>query len=223
MIVHIQKREGTRVGTHAARVPSPLGDKIVMSVHLNETKSWHSRGYLPHFDDGVRPQFITFRLADSLPISFIEKAKSKLDRGIITEIEYHKELDKWLDKGIGEPHLRDPRIAGMVAENLRQFAGNRYELHAWVIMPNHVHLLLSPINGISLAKIMHGIKSYTSHRANEILFRKGHFWSKEYFDRYIRDGRHFSRTVDYINNNPVKAGLCETPAEWPFGSASGVK
>ena len=95
----------------------------------------------------------------------------------------------------------------------------KYRLSAWVVMPNHVHLLCTPCFGYNLAQIMHSLKSYTSNEANKILGRSGHFWQKEYFDRYIRNARHFAKVVAYIENNPVKARLCEKPEDWPFSSA----
>jgi REP element-mobilizing transposase RayT len=79
------------------------------------------------------------------------------------------------------------------------------------------------VNGHKLSSIMHSIKSYTANQANRILDRSGDFWATEYFDRYIRDGKHFSSTVAYIHNNPVKAGLCALAADWPFSSARFMK
>ena len=96
----------------------------------------------------------------------------------------------------------------------------KYRLTAWVIMPNHVHLLCTPSAGHDLAEIMHSLKSYTSNEANKMLGRKGRFWQKEYFDRYLRNGRHFAKVLAYIENNPVKARLCERAEDWPFSSAS---
>jgi len=86
-------------------------------------------------------------------------------------------------------------------------------------MPNHAHMLCTPCAGYSLAEIMHSIKSFTSSEANKILNRAGRFWQKEYFDRYIRNTRQFVRTVAYIENNPLKAHLCNRPEEWPYSSA----
>ncbi len=107
----------------------------------------------------------------------------------------------------------------MVQEALLKFDGERYRLLSWVIMPNHGHVILSPIVGFSVSEIMHSIKSYTAHEANKILDRTGQFWAKEYFDRYIRDQRHFANTIAYIENNPVKARLCKAPEQWPYSSA----
>ncbi len=86
-------------------------------------------------------------------------------------------------------------------------------------MPNHLHCLLRPQENIELKDIMHSIKSYTGLKANRLLGRRGKFWQEDYFDRYIRNYEHFESAVDYINLNPVKAGLCEKPADWKFGSA----
>lgn len=182
---------------------------------------WHDRGYLPHFEGGPRPQFITFRLADSLPAEIFEKLKWRLETGRISEWEYAFSLDRYLDRSKGECSLKIRRVAEIVRGAFLHFDGERYRLHSWVIMPNHVHLLLTQSEGESLAAIMHSLKSFTAKEANKVLGRSGHFWSKEYFDRYIRDGEHFARTRRYIEKNPVKAGLCEAPENWEFGSAFG--
>jgi len=87
-------------------------------------------------------------------------------------------------------------------------------------MPNHVHVLFTPTNTHSLADILHSWKSYTTHRANRILNCQGKLWQEESFDRYIRDERHFTAAVEYIEANPVKAGLCVRNEEWEFSSAA---
>ena len=184
-----------------------------------DVDDWHNRGYLPHFEGGAIPQFITFRLADSLPRSVFRTLKFQLDTRQITESEYAYTLDLYLDRSRGECLLKDRRIAMIVRDSLAFLAESRFELHAWVIMPNHVHLLITPLGGNSLTGIMHSLKSFTAHKANKVLCRSGSFWSKEYFDRFIRNAEHFAKTMRYIEMNPVKAGLCETPEEWEFSSA----
>lgn len=179
----------------------------------------YSRGYLPHFDGEVITQFVTFRLAGSLPTSVIYGLRRNLECGRISEIEYYREIDKYLDMSEGVEFLRDVRIAEAIEQTLLKFDGEKYDLHSWVIMPNHVHILNSPLPGHALAEIMHSIKSFTANFANSILGRKGRFWSPEYFDRFIRDRVHYAKTVKYIENNPVKAGLCSTPADWRWSSA----
>ena len=184
-----------------------------------DPRYWHSRGYLPHFDQEGFTQFITFRLADSVPQKVLDKWRSQLANGEITDADLRRRTEYYLDQNYGEGTLRRPAIGSLVEEALLKWDGERYRLIAWVIMPNHVHLLLQPLAGFTVTKLMHSIKSFTSHEANKLLSRNGHFWSKEYYDRYVRDRRHFASTIAYIENNPVKARLCSSPEEWPYGSA----
>ncbi len=107
----------------------------------------------------------------------------------------------------------------MVQNALLYFDKERYKLIAWVIMPNHIHILLKPKADNSLSDIVHSIKSFTAQKANEMLNRRGKFWQEDYFDRYIRDSKHFVSVLNYIENNPVKAGLCKTKSDWEFSSA----
>lgn len=191
----------------------------LLSDSGKDPRGWYSRGYLPHFDGGEVTQFITFRLSDSLPVSVLNQYQRQLEQELITEIEFHKKIDRYLDNGGGAKYLQNTSIAEIVEENLLRFDGERYKLLHWVIMANHVHILLSPNKGVSLESIMHSMKSFTANRANKMLGRTGKFWSPEYFDRYIRDNRHFENTVAYIHNNPVKAGLCGNSTDWRFGCA----
>jgi REP element-mobilizing transposase RayT len=107
----------------------------------------------------------------------------------------------------------------MVQNVLLRSDGEEYRLSAWVVMPNHIHLLATRFENHTLADIMQSLKSITSHKANRILKRTGQFWMLDYFDRYIRNAEHFASTVRYIENNPVKARLCARPEDWPFSSA----
>ncbi|HEY7311822.1 MAG TPA: transposase [Gemmataceae bacterium] len=185
-------------------------------------RGWHSRGYLPHFDGGSIPQTVVFRLADSLPAPVVESwrgqlrslSKSKLARELRRRVEEH------LDAGHGECHLRMPCIGAIVQNTLLFFDGTRYRLHAWVVMPNHVHALFTPCAAFSLSTILHSWKSFTSKEANTVLGRQGQFWEEDYFDRFIRDDDHFVSAKVYIENNPVKAGLCSRPEDWLLSSAS---
>jgi len=127
-------------------------------------------------------------------------------------------IEAYLDCGIGACYLADKRIAGLVQSALTYFDSQRYRLSAWVVMPNHVHLLAAPCISHSLSNIMHSLKSYAAQEAN-MLKRRGSFWFEDYFDRYIRNAKHFENAIDYIENNPVRAGLCKSARDWPFGSA----
>jgi len=190
---------------------------------INESHlGWRSRGYLPHFDGGELAQFITFRLHDSLPKEVLVhwKEQLKLQPSVETQTLMRKRIEVYLDQGHGSCYLRDRNVAERVQQALLFHDRVKYRLSAWVIMPNHVHLLCTPLSGHSLADVMHSIKSFTANEANKLLNRKGRFWQKEYFDRYIRNARQFGRTVTYIENNPVKGNRCNKPEDWPFSSAA---
>ena len=191
-------------------------------VNQDEPRGWYSRGYLPHFDGGeFRMQFITCRLFDSLP----QKILGQIELEIATRKPENVDRDtfllaeKYLDKGYGRCFLKRREVAGVVRDSLLKFDGERYKLTAWVVMPNHIHLLLRPLPGNNLEMIMHSFKSFTALESNKALNRTGRFWMREAFDRYIRDSDHFGRAFRYIENNPVKAGLCERPGDWEFSSA----
>ena len=183
-------------------------------------RGWHSRGYLPHFDDEVT-QAVTFRLADSVPVPLIERWREEL-RGLAdatARAELIARIERHLDSNSGACHLRHSAVAVMVESALLFFDDDRYHLHAWVVMPNHVHALFTPLASRSLSDIVGGWKSFTAKAANKILARGGRFWQEDYFDRFIRSESHFADAVEYIENNPMKAGLCDRPEAWTFGSA----
>jgi len=177
-----------------------------------KTKGWHSRGYLPHFDSPETVQFVTFRLADSLPVEAIARIREAISLS-------DSERDSFLDAGTGECWLRRPEIAAVVEEALLHFDDIRYRLLAWTIMPNHVHALIEPRNGHGLGDIVGSWKRYTARMANRILERSGQFWQDDYWDTYIRNERHYESAVAYIENNPVKAGLVGSIYAWPWGHA----
>jgi len=182
---------------------------------------WRSRGYLPHYEAEQQPQMITFRLHDSLPNIALVKLAEELKpvAPAKRESERCRRIEQFLDHGIGGCSLSNESIAQVTEQNLLYFDRKRYTLHAWVIMPNHVHILLTPAQGETLSRIVHSWKSFTAKRANAILGRQGSFWQREYFDRKIRHERHFNDAIVYLHNNPVKAGLCQTPTDWRFSSA----
>ena len=190
------------------------------SLPQTSLSGWHSRGYLAHFDAEL-PQFITFRLHDSLPQSVLLGWQEELKHQKREPVQaiMRRRVEAYLDQGHGSCYLKDSGVASIVQEALLFHDESKYRLAAWTVMPNHVHLLCTPSVGYSLAEIVHSLKSYTSSEANKLLNRKGRFWQKEYFDRYIRNARHYARVVSYIEDNPVKANLCAKPEDWPFGSA----
>jgi len=201
--------------------------QMLTAMSVNEAKNvfrpagWHSRGYLPHYDGGEIPQFITFRLGDSLPQTVLDKWRIELQKetGIDIDAALRRRIEAYLDQGYGTCYLKDERVAMMVQNSLLFHDRQRYRLSAWVVMPNHLHFLATPCAGVELSDIQHSLKSYTAHEANKILGRAGQFWQVEAFDRFIRNHDHYAKTIVYIENNPVKAGLCAKASDWRFSSA----
>jgi REP element-mobilizing transposase RayT len=174
-------------------------------------KGWHSRGYLPHFDSQDTIQFVTYRLADSLPKEALERIRQA------TQPESFR--DEMLDRGWGACWLGQPEIAELVESAFLAFDGNRYRLHAWTIMPNHVHVLISSMPGVPLGTVVSSWKRFTAREAYRRLRRTGAFWQDDYWDRFIRNEEHYFATVSYIDQNPVKAGLTADARQWGWGSA----
>src|SRR5688572_28143390 len=137
---------------------------------LKSNLGWYSRGRLPHFDGGAIPQFLTFRLYDSVPQTLIEQWKREL-----SDVQFRKTLEKFLDAGYGACFLKEPPVAQIVADSLKFHDGTKYDLSSWVVMPNHLHFLVNPFQGVELSTIAHSIKSYTAHEANKVLGRTGRF------------------------------------------------
>ncbi|MBX3282821.1 MAG: AMP-binding protein [Acidobacteria bacterium] len=197
------------------------GEARTTSETFANKRGWHERGYLPHFD-GFETQFVTFRLADSLPqnvLKRLEQELSDLPREKDSD-EYREMVEQYLDQGIGACILKDPEIAKAVMETIAYEDGRSSWVTAWVIMPNHVHLLVRPLQGHSLSDIMKRIKGVSARKINQLTNSTGSVWQPDYFDRYIRDTGHFDSTIRYIKQNPVKAGLCAAPEEWEFSSFS---
>ncbi|HQX55467.1 MAG TPA: AMP-binding protein [Pyrinomonadaceae bacterium] len=186
----------------------------------SERRGWSRHGKLPHFDGQVT-QFITFRLADSLPQSVLNRLRQQLEHDKLDDDseELRQLVEDYLDSGAGECILRDTKIAEIVRETLLYEQGKSCDLKAWIIMPNHVHLLLRLYEGDDLAGLMKGIKGISARRINQLRNTTGPIWQADYFDRYIRDGEHFSKAFAYIENNPVLAKLSKTAEEFRFGSA----
>jgi REP element-mobilizing transposase RayT len=188
---------------------------------------WYSRGYFPHFDSDLTTQHVCFHLFDSLPQKLVRQWHEEFERlrsrRAVQESDLqrqHRErIHDSLDAGYGSCFLSNDLLAEMVENALLHFDGERYSLHAWCVMPNHVHTLFTPKGGDRMSNIVHSWKSFTAHECNRLLNRTGKFWDREPFDRYIRNERHFRNTVAYIENNPVKAGLCASPEKWRWSSA----
>jgi menaquinone-specific isochorismate synthase len=182
-----------------------------------------SRGKLPHWEENHAIYFVTFRLADSLPQSVLRKfefertnilstakaAKRQLtpfERNQLEEL-FSEDIERKLDTGAGRCFLADSAVADVVAETLQHFDRVRYHLYAWCVMPNHVHVIFRLVPTHELSDVLHTWKSYSSKKANRLLRRSGKLWQHEYYDHLIRSEQEFYRTVQYIMDNPKKAGL----------------
>ncbi len=219
-----EAREQVLLGVQASRLHTinNTGETpVLLSKH---SPHWHSRGYLPHFEGGSIPQSITFRLNDSLPQHLLDTWREELSHLPESEAtsERRTRIAEALDAGYGECLLVDTENGAVVEQALLHFNGERYNLHAWVVMPNHVHVLLTPMGDYTLSSILHSWKSWSAKVINTRLGRSGALWMPEYFDRAIRDQEHFDRVVRYIHENPVKAGLCSVADEYRLSSAREV-
>ena len=175
----------------------------------------HQR-HLPHWDAIGQPQFITFRLHGSLPSTrvFHREHVATSGKAFVT-------MDRLLDKGATGPlYLKDPNIAGLVVHALidSDLRFQRCKLHAFVVMPNHVHLLATQL--APFAKWLAPLKGFTAYQANKALGLKSNpFWQNESYDHLVRTDDEFLRIQIYIESNPVKAGLVDKPEHFPWSSA----
>jgi valyl-tRNA synthetase len=184
--------------------------------------------YLPHWSKEGATYAVTFRLADAVPSDISESWR--LARQDVVEraqqqgrpltyaerIELHRlhseNIESFLDAGHGDCLLRDSRLAEIVQNALKHFDGERYELVAWAIMPNHIHAIVRPSTGQELPAIVHSWKSFTSKEISRLLRRQGPLWMDEYYDHLIRDEQDFTNQIEYVLANPEKAKL----QDWPW-------
>lgn len=184
---------------------------------LNKSDYIHITGKkLPHWNQGGCVQFVTFRLADSLPQTKLKEYGDLKEQWIAehpkpwdmaTQEEYEhkvgKAMDKWIDAGYGECILKDESVRNIVADTIMHFNGERYDIHAFVIMPNHVHVLLSPRGDNLVQDIVGSWKKFSAHEINKMLGRQGSVWERESFDHMVRNEFSYKEKVDYIISNPA--------------------
>jgi len=172
-----------------------------------------SRGELPHLFKEGGIYFVTFRLFDAV---ILRESREPIGPD-----------DTWEKiAALSEPPLTlgtcvlgKPEAAQIVQDALLYFQGVRYFLDAWCVMPNHVHTVFAPTAEINLSNITHSWKSFTGNQINELLRKEGVLWERESFDHLIRSEDDLRRLVEYVEHNPVAAGLCQTPEQWLFSSA----
>ena len=145
------------------------------------------------------------------------------------DIKRRKRIEKWIDAGYGKCLLRHSAIAELIIENWKHYDNERYDLIAYVVMPNHVHVLINDKGIVPLSEIVQAWKGYTGKKIKEWTIDNADqtvgvprhltpIWHREYWDRFIRDEEHFYNAIDYILNNPVKAKLVKEIEDWPWSN-----
>lgn len=194
---------------------------------------------LPHIQPPGATLFVTFRLADSLPLTVLRQLKEEaeerekqimitadgVEQAALLYRERKQQFGRWdaaLDRAASGPHwLKQPEIAAIVVESLHYRDGNVFDLDAFSILSNHVHVVFTPREKedggyYPLQTIMHSLKRHTGREGNKVLGREGSFWHHESYDHVVRDRQEWERIVRYVLNNPVKAGLAASWEDWPW-------
>ena len=218
---------------------------------MNQRREYYHR-HLPHWQPTGAIFFVTFRLKGTLPFEVIQALKEGQERekkdvmkypkdeqikqNYLNERRYFGKWDNLLDKAeFGPRWLSQPEIAEIIKEALHYRNGSEYDLFAFCVMSNHVHVVFEPLERkpdyssstmwqsdlqtfsyTPLNKIMQSLKRHTARKSNIILDRKGAFWQDESYDHVIRDSEEFERIINYVLENPVKVGLASKWEDWPW-------
>ena len=195
--------------------------------------------HLPHVQPEGGTFFVTCHLAGSIPEhvrlmlldgaernrAYLDSLSDPVEQQQQAYLVYRKAFSRW-DVALGSASqgptwLRDERIAQLVADSLHHRQDKAWDLLAYCIMPNHLHVVFTPIADsegryLSVTAIMQSLKRYTAYQANHILNRRGAFWLHESYDHWVRDETERTRIIAYVISNPVKAGLVERWEDWPW-------
>jgi REP element-mobilizing transposase RayT len=186
------------------------------------------RRHLPHWEVAGARYFVTVRCADSLPPEAVARIAElhRLSTDLAPQspqFAAHQRrifatLEKYLDAGTGACPLRRPAAARILIEEFESLADWGIAVPHFTIMPNHWHAVLVPAasEGRSLTSIMKRLKGRTGNRLRKIIGGRGPVWQGEWFDRWVRDEAEWQRTVAYIRNNPVKAGIARAWTDHPW-------
>ncbi len=205
---------------------------------MNEPKTYYRR-HLPHYQPLEAEYHVVFRLAGSMPAEVIDRLRQEREierKRIATfndDARKHDErrrfgaahltkFDRLLDSSSSGPRwLADERVAAIVTEAMHFRDEKQYDLFAFTVMPNHVHMVFSTVRRAdcptyTVTQILQKLKWNTAVKANRILRRSGVFWQDESYDHVIRTDEELERTIWYVLNNPVKAGLVSSWEQWPW-------
>ena len=192
---------------------SSICSLYVLKMTVTEKPGWHTRGYHPHYESNTLVQHVVFRTLGSIPPEMMAQTN------MLTPTEKSKMLDIWLDQGAAGRIFANLNCAAIMENCLRFFDQDRYDLQAWCVMPTHVHVLLVTDPDVRIGQCVHSWKQAATRKLKECLNQAGPFFAKDYFDRYCRSLKQSEATIAYIEANPVKAGLCANPSQWPWSSA----
>lgn len=180
----------------------------------------HTGDRLPHWQQAGAVYFVTFRLGDALPSNLLSQWETDRDAwfryhpkpwSVDIEREYHQrfsqKIENWLDAGHGACLLQQSGCANIVAETLRYFDEVRITMISFVVMPNHVHSLFALNPEWTLERLLLSWKRFSAREINKLVARSGRLWQRDYFDRLIRDEKHFANCIRYIRRNPERARL----------------
>lgn len=187
---------------------------------LKEAQLFFRRN-LPHLHPSESTFFITYRLHGTIPLSELKKIRplpgANAEEGEFLKDGFFESYDALLHKNLANiKYLLIDEIADLNKKALHYYDTKEYDLICYCLMSNHVHVVLKLRDGTKiLSSIMHSIKRHTARESNKILNKHGKFWQEESYDRYIRNERELKNTVEYVLNNPVKAGLVDNWEDWP--------
>jgi valyl-tRNA synthetase len=190
-------------------------------IHFDELGEFQiTQRHLPHWELEGATYSVTFRLADSLPESKVTELRQERELWLanppqnLTEEDhkafhllFSKKIEDCLDAGMGSCLLKEDAASKIVENALRHFDGERYELRAWSVMPNHVHVVFTPKASHELKEILHSWKSFTAHELNKLTGKIGQVWLNETYDHIIRNDEELWQTIDYVESNAARAGL----------------
>jgi len=199
----------------------PFSDRKPVRIYFTNMPHWRQEGC---------SYFVTYRMADSIPERVLEQWEMEkihwlslhdihvdrwsegfiqLDPVMQREFlkHFNRKLNSYLDEGHGSCALREPQCQRVILDGWKHFEGERYELGDLIVMPNHVHLLLTPLPGHELEEILQSRKRHSARELNLLLNRSGDFWQKHSYDHIVRDVVELRAFQKYIAENPAKAHL----------------
>jgi putative transposase len=184
---------------------------------------------LPHWRQPGATYFLTFRLNDSLPDAVVQEHKREQEewrariaqelqtKACISEptaeefeafqLRWYRKMETVMDEGHGSCALKNPRARDLVVNALLHFHANRYEMHGFVVMPNHVYCVVRPLADWQPEQLLHSWKRFSARQINLLSGTKGQMWQHDTWNRIVRNEEHWFRAMRYTTGNPERAKL----------------